>query len=97
MLKTMIGALALAATLPAAAAVETRNVRYDDLNLATPAGMERLERRIDGAAREVCTDDNTRRIIGLAETAKIRACMKEAKLKAARQVAALASSQARGG
>lgn len=97
MLKTLIGALALTATLPAAAAVETRHVRYDDLNLTTAAGMERLERRIAGAARDVCTDDSTRRIIGLAETAQIRACMKQAKAKAAQQVAAVTTSQARGG
>lgn len=96
MLKTMIGALALAATLPAAAG-ETRLVRYDDLNLASPAGMERLQRRIDAAARGVCGDENSRRVLGVAAQAGIRACMAEAKAKAARQVTALDPNQARGG
>ena len=32
----------------------SRVVRYDDLNIATPAGAEALYRRIKDAARDVC-------------------------------------------
>lgn len=99
MLKTMIGALALAATMPAvvpAAAAETRIVRYDDLNLASPAGMERLERRINAAARTVC-GAHAGRIAGVSDTLETKACVAQAKARAARQVAALETRQARGG
>lgn len=102
MLKSIVCALALAATFPALAAdggslaSESRIVRYDDLNLASPAGMKRLERRIDAAARAVCG-------LGSAgptapsEFAKSRVCMTAAKAGAAKQVAALDIAQARGG
>ena len=96
MLKTMIGALALATSVSAVAG-ESRVVRYDDLNLATPAGMERLERRIDSAARSVCRTPSTERVMGLAANAEIQACIAAAKAKAAPQVAALGRAQARGG
>ena len=33
---------------------QSRVVRYDDLSLATPAGVEALYRRIKDAARDVC-------------------------------------------
>lgn len=96
MFKTMIGALALAATLPAAAAAETRVVRYDDLNLTNPAGFERLERRINHAAREVCraNADYRQSLIQLPETKK---CVAEAKARAMAQVARLGAGAARGG
>lgn len=96
MLKIICGALALAATIPAVAG-ETRLVRYDDLNLASPAGQERLQRRIDTAARRVCGDANARRVLGLATSTKARACIAKAKANAADQVAALDIKQARGG
>lgn len=95
MFKTMIGALALAATLPAVAA-ETRQVRYDDLNLATPTGVQSLERRIDGAARDVCGVTGARDV-GPTTFVQDRACMAAAKAKAASQVAALQTGAARGG
>ena len=95
MFKTLIGALALAATLPAAAA-ETRVVRYDDLNLANAAGIERLERRINNAARDVCgaTSDYRESLVMLADTKK---CIAEAKARAMAQVARLDIGAARGG
>lgn len=96
MFKTLIGALALAATLPVAAAAETRVVRYDDLNLTTPAGIERLERRISGAARDVCGVGSNHRssLIMLADTKK---CIAEAKARAMAQVARLDTGATRGG
>ena len=95
MLKTLIGALALAATVPAVAA-ESRTVRYDDLNLASAAGIERLESRINGAARQVCgaRDDYRQSLMLQAETKK---CIADAKARAMAQVARLEASAARGG
>lgn len=95
MLKIVTGALALAATLPAAAA-DTKVVRYDDLNLTNPAGIERLERRISNAAREVCGAgaDHRESLILLADTRK---CIAEAKTRAMAQVARLDAGATRGG
>ena len=101
MLKTLIGALALTAALPAAATTDAGQqesviVRYDDLNLANPTGMERLERRINAAARQVCGVGSASRTRP-GEFAQGRACMAAAKAKAAKQVAALEIAPARGG
>lgn len=100
MLKTTIGALALAATLPAAATpalhYESRVVRFDDLNLASPAGFDQLERRIDAAARAVC-GARAGVLVSPSELALTRACMIQAKAKAAKQVATLRPDGARGG
>lgn len=94
MFKTIFGVLALAAALPAAAA-ESRTVRYDDLNLASPAGQDRLQRRIDGAARDVCGGGQTRESLAmLAETQK---CIAEARTRARAQVARAIRADARGG
>lgn len=97
MIKTLLAGMALATAIPATATPETRHVRYDDLKLSTTAGMERLERRIDGAARDICTGNSSRRILALAEAARIRTCVNEVKARAAQQVAALATRPARGG
>ncbi len=99
MLKTLIGPVALAATLAAlpAAAEETRYVRHDDLNLATSTGQERLQRRIDDAARDVCIGGDPARMFGLAQSAQVRTCLEQARARAARQMAALAADKARGG
>lgn len=52
MIKQFACILALAASIPASA--ESRQVRYDDLNLSTVAGKNHLDRRISAAARAVC-------------------------------------------
>ena len=96
MMKTLIAALALTATLPALAG-ESRVVRYDDLNLASPAGMERLERRIDRAARSICGLGGTARFVGVRALEAADDCLAKAKAGAARQVAAAEARQARGG
>ena len=49
---TMTGVPALAHA--DAADVATETVRYDDLNLSTPAGVQALYHRIQSAARNVC-------------------------------------------
>ena len=94
MIKQIVCVLALAAAVPAAA--DTRVVRYDDLNLASPAGIERLERRIDAAARQVCATGNDYRhsLIVHSETQK---CIASAKAGAMAQVAKLDTGAARGG
>lgn len=89
MLKTIIGVLALTTTLPVAAQ-DSRVVRYDDLNLAVQAGQDRLERRIDAAARSVCRAE-AGRIADLRENARSRACIKEATARATSQVPAPAT------
>lgn len=96
MIKTLISALALVATLPAAALAGTRSVPYSDLNLSSPAGVERLERRIDSAARDVCgaTSNYRESLALLADTKK---CIAEAKARAMAQVARLDTGVARGG
>ncbi len=39
---------------PGAGSAPTKHVTYRDLNLATQEGQEKFERRIQGAANEVC-------------------------------------------
>lgn len=60
MLKSIAAALVIAASLPTAALtaqpreVKQEVVRFDDLDLARPSGIAKLERRISGAVRRVC-------------------------------------------
>ena len=49
-----ISAVALALLGTTAARAETAEVRYADLNLASPAGKAELERRVAVAARRAC-------------------------------------------
>ena len=99
MLKTITAALTLTvgafAALPATAAPDSRVVRYDDLNLASPAGVERLERRIDQAARAICGFSSTR--TGPGELAASRACLAKAKARAREQMASIDADQTYGG
>lgn len=95
MLKTIIGALALTATLPAVAS-DSRVVRYDDLNLASPAGQQRLQQRIHSAARQVCGAgfEFQRSLI---MSTKTQRCLAEAKARAMAQLAQREAANARGG
>lgn len=90
MLKSIACALALAATLPAAAAAETIErsevVRFDDLNLASPAGVATLERRIATAARRVCAYNEPRGASYIAPR-DLTECMTNALASARQQVA----------
>jgi UrcA family protein len=60
--RPLTAAIALAFTLTGVAglaqaqtaAPETAEVRFADLNLASPAGQAALDRRVEGAARRVC-------------------------------------------
>jgi UrcA family protein len=69
---------ALAVTTASFAAVPSDQppsvtVRYDDLNLATDAGVNALYHRIASAAQAVCRDENTRDLSLLAAAKRCRA------------------------
>ena len=95
MLKTIACVLALSASLPAIAA-ESRMVRYDDLNLNSRAGTQRLERRIGAAARSVCSAQSTS-VVSLGETMQTRACVARAKTSAREQIAVREADTSLGG
>lgn len=94
MFKTIACVLAIAAAVPAAA--ESRVVRYDDLNLSSAAGMKAFERRLDGAARQVCGASYDYRQ-SLTLQASTKKCVAEAKARARSDFAARDINQARGG
>jgi UrcA family protein len=71
----LLPALALASPFPNDD-VRTARVRFGDLDLNSPAGAERLYRRLSIASRDVCGDSSE--IIALEELADIRACRNEA-------------------
>src|ERR1700730_12142185 len=58
---------------PVSDAVASVTVRFDDLNLDSPAGADTLYRRISSAARAVCRDENTRDLTMLAAFEHCRA------------------------
>lgn len=97
MLKLLASAAVLAAafTAPLAAAQDARSVevRYDDLNLETPAGQARLEARIGIAVRSVCAVANGPQ--DLTQRAATQACVREAREKATLEVAARTSRNTR--
>ncbi len=92
MLKSIVYGLTLAASLPAAAlaaepVVKSELVRYDDLNLASPAGVATLERRINSAARRVCNYYDDRGLSRI-RSKEVSDCLDDA-LASARQEVAL--------
>jgi len=68
---------------PYSDAAPSVTVRYDDLNLATSAGVDTLYRRISSAARAVCSDENSH---DLAIVAANRLCRENAVAQAVREV-----------
>jgi UrcA family protein len=58
-------------------------VRYDDLNLASSAGVEALYRRIARAARAVCPDEHSREMAVVSASER---CQANAVAEAVRQV-----------
>jgi UrcA family protein len=71
-------------------------VEHSDLNLATKKGVERLEMRIEAAARKVCGADriSTGTRVVRSET---RRCVANAKASATEQFAAVVEQQSKGG
>ncbi|HSF13414.1 MAG TPA: UrcA family protein [Erythrobacter sp.] len=73
----------------------TIQVQYDDLDLATPEGQQRLDQRLEKAVRTVCrTKSHTggSRILSL----DAKACLAKARTDARQQVAALTKGKQRG-
>jgi UrcA family protein len=68
---------------PLSGGAPSMTVRYNDLNLATAAGVETLYRRIASAARAVCPDDHSRE---LAVVAASERCQANAVEQAVREV-----------
>jgi UrcA family protein len=93
-LAAALGAAAVFAT--PAAAQGAVSVKYDDLDLSTRAGQQKLERRIDSAARSACAMDEIRTGRFTPSTAQ-RQCYAEAKESVHQQVAeAIARDNSRG-
>jgi UrcA family protein len=93
-LAAALGAAAVFAT--PAAAQGAVSVKYDDLDLSTRAGQQKLERRIDSAARSACAMDEIRTGRFTTSTAQ-RQCYAEAKESVHQQVAeAIARDNSRG-
>ncbi|MEL6878239.1 MAG: UrcA family protein [Pseudomonadota bacterium] len=102
MLKTAITATALglaALSTPAIAGGEKApavTVEIADLNLSTPEGQERLDRRIETAARKVCGLDAVRTGTRM-RSARSERCYTEAMKSVEQQVAAMIEAKQRGG
>jgi UrcA family protein len=90
MRKITIAALALslaAFATPASAETTSVEVRFDDLNLASAAGMAALERRVDRAIERVCGADTR----PLYKVVQQQQCAREAKASANEQIARIAN------
>ena len=79
-------ALGAAAVFAVPAAAETVDVKYADLDLATKAGQDQLERRIDSAARSACGMDKVR-TGRLTPSTGVRQCYQQTKASVHEQVA----------
>ena len=84
-MKSFVVALAaLAALVPAGAQAESSagretvsvEVQYGDLNLQSPEGRRKLDRRVASAVRQICDNYGSR---DLAQFMEIRRCVNEAK------------------
>lgn len=88
-------AIALAATPAFAAPSEgkTRVVRYADLNLATPAGVAALHRRVTAAVDAVCGVSMD--AISQDESLQIDKCRMETRMQAEQRIADLLTANSR--
>jgi UrcA family protein len=96
---TILALAAATLAVPAIAADDAGSavsVRYNDLNLASKAGQEELDRRLERAARSVCGLDAIRTGTRL-RSAEARRCYREARATLDKQFASLVSNDARGG
>lgn len=86
---------AVTPTLAGETETMTVHVQYNDLDLATPEGQARLDRRLEKAVRTVCrtrSHNGGSRILGL----DAKACLAKARADVRQQVAALTQSKQRG-
>ena len=92
--------LALAFTASPALAgsgeVASKSVTYADLNLGTPEGQARLDRRIESAAKSVCRVNDIRTGTRV-RSPHIDACLANARASAQKQVSAMMAETRRGG
>lgn len=60
MTRTLLLTLAASALLPTAAFAQSGGVevRFDDLNLSSRAGLETLDKRIELASRQICRNED---------------------------------------
>jgi UrcA family protein len=90
--------LALAAAMmivPATAFAGSIELKYDDLDLSTPQGMAQLDKRVDRAAKEVCT--NRQVTTGTIRQSTVdQKCYKEALAKLQGQLAAISARKQQG-
>lgn len=59
MTKLLVSTIAIALLSTGAAQARTAQVRHADLNLASAAGQAELDRRVERAARKVCSDHSS--------------------------------------
>lgn len=85
-IKLTVAAVAMALSAPAFAAndsVDTAVVQYSDLDLSSARGVDRLQRRINQAAKQVCGEVPARE---LALRQEVIACQTNAIAKASAQL-----------
>lgn len=88
-------ALAAAMMMPASAFASTVELKYDDLDLSTPQGMAQLDKRVQRAAKQVCTSHQI--TTGSIRTANVdQKCYKEALAKLQDQLAAVSARNQQG-
>jgi UrcA family protein len=91
----ILAAALLAAPAAAFAAAPSVELKYDDLDLATTKGMAELNKRVDDAARQVCSADSIKTGTILRSKAE-NECYRETREKLQERVAALAGKNQRG-
>jgi UrcA family protein len=84
------GLIAPAAAAPSNKAEQSVTVRYDDLNLSSEKGRDRLAVRVKMAIRQVCKSNSR---VTLAERADVRNCEVAANRGAETQLAELFNGQ----
>jgi UrcA family protein len=101
-MKTTLTAAALGIAIiatPAVAAPEagdSMKIEYNDLNLSTAEGQERLNQRIDRAARKLCRADEPRTGTRM-PSSEAQTCLAKAKASAERQMATITGTGRLGG
>lgn len=91
-----VAAGAALAFMSTAALAESKSIKYDDLDLSSPAGAKELDRRIDAAAKETCGWAGVRTGSRMASKS-VKSCLETARASARKQVAEAVGSAATAG
>jgi UrcA family protein len=75
---------------------QSMSINYRDLNLSTPEGQEKLDQRIDIAARQLCQMSDTATGTRIQSSSK-KACYENARKSVKSQIATLVAENQRGG